>query len=66
MLNVTVIVSMSLPCLGLLANTLGSALPFLVTYLGRDPAVIVGPLMTTSVDTLGLLTYLAIATLYLR
>ena len=31
----------------------------------RDPAVIVGPLMTTSVDTLGLGTYLTIATFYL-
>ena len=65
-LNVTVIVSMSLPCLGLLANTLGSALPFLVTYLGRDPAVIVGPLMTTAVDSLGLMLYLLIATVRKR
>ena len=65
-LNVTTIVSMSLPCLGLLANTLGSALPFLVTYLGRDPAVIVGPLMTTAVDSLGLMLYLLIATVRKR
>ena len=60
--RVTCVVSLALPCLGLLANTLGAALPFLVTYFGRDPAVIVGPLMTTSVDSLGLMVYLFIAT----
>ena len=63
--RVTAVVSMALPCLGLLANALGSALPFAITYLGRDPAVIVGPLMTTSVDSLGLMLYLLIATLFL-
>ena len=63
--DVTCIVSLSLPCLGLLANTLGSALPFVITYAGKDPAVIVGPLMTTSVDSLGLMTYLLIATTFL-
>lgn len=60
--RVTCVVTLALPCMGLLANTLGSTLPFLITYLGRDPAVIVGPLMTTSVDSLGLLLYLFIAT----
>jgi hypothetical protein len=33
--------------------------------MGKDPAVIVGPLMTTSVDSIGLMSYLAIATLYI-
>ena len=64
--RVTCIVSLALPCLGLLANTLGSALPFAITYLGRDPAVIVGPLMTTSVDSLGLMLYLLIAATFLH
>ena len=63
--DVTCIVGLSLPCLGLLANTLGASLPFVITYLGRDPAVIVGPLMTTSVDSLGLMSYLLIATTFL-
>ena len=62
--HVTAIVSIALPCLGLLANSLGSALPFAVTAAGRDPAVIVGPLMTTSVDSLGLMLYLLIATVF--
>ena len=56
---------MTMPIIGLLANTVGASLPFVITWLGKDPAVIVGPLMTTSVDTLGLATYLSIATVYL-
>ena len=63
--KVVTVVSLTLPCVGFLANALGSALPFAVTYAGKDPAVIVGPLMTTSVDSLGLMMYLLIATLYL-
>jgi len=63
--RVVSVVGITLPCVGFIANCLGSALPFLITYLGKDPAVIVGPLMTTSVDSLGLMLYLLIATLYL-
>ena len=54
-----------MPCLGLLANTVGSMLPFIIQWMGSDPAVICGPLMTTSVDSLGIMTYLLIATIYL-
>ncbi|KAL3905415.1 MAG: hypothetical protein SGPRY_010918, partial [Prymnesium sp.] len=60
------VVALTMPSLGLLANTLGATLPFLITWLGKDPAVIVGPLVTTSVDALGLTTYLTIAMLFLR
>ena len=63
--RVTSVVALTLPCLGTLANTLGSALPFAVTALKRDPAVIVGPLMTTSVDSLGLMLHMLIATTFL-
>jgi len=63
--KVTTIVCLALPCLGFIANTLGALLPFVVTWCGADPAVIVGPLMTTSVDSLGLMTYLLIATTYI-
>ena len=62
--NVTAIVRITLPVLGCGANTLGATLPFLVTWLGKDPAVIVNPLMTTTVDSCGLLSYLFIATTY--
>jgi Mg/Co/Ni transporter MgtE len=64
--RVVMVVSLTLPCVGLIANLLGSSLPFIITALGKDPAVIVGPLMTTSVDSLGLMMYLGIATLYLN
>ncbi|KAL1495498.1 hypothetical protein AB1Y20_016863 [Prymnesium parvum] len=63
--RVSFVVALTMPTLGLLANTVGATLPFAITWLGQDPAVIVGPLMTTSVDTLGLATYLSIATLWL-
>lgn len=65
-MNVTVIVTMTLPCLGFGANMLAASLVFTVQRLGYDPAVIVGPLLTTLVDSFGLLTYLAIATAFLN
>jgi cation transporter-like permease len=43
-LRVTTIVSMTLPCLGLLANSLGSALPFIITYLGEPASHSADPL----------------------
>ena len=64
--RVVTVVGITLPCVGFIANCLGSSLPFLITYLGKDPAVIVGPLMTTSVDSLGLMLYLLIATVRSR
>ena len=63
-IEVTTIVSLTLPCLGFGANALGASLPFLISWLGFDPAVIVGPLMTTTVDSCGLMTYLGIATAF--
>eukprot|EP00900_Chrysochromulina_parva_P022977 jgi/Chrpa1/5312/Chrysochromulina_OHIO_Genome00013211-RA len=63
--DVTVVVCLTLLGLGFGANSLASALTFFVAWMGKDPAVIVGPLMTTSVDSIGLMSYLAIATLYI-
>ncbi len=63
--RVVAVVAMTMPVLGLFANTLGAALPFVVMWVGQDPAVIVGPLTTTSVDTIGLTIYLTIATRFL-
>ena len=63
--DVTVVVCLTLLGLGFGANSLASALTFFVAWIGKDPAVIVGPLMTTSVDSIGLMSYLAIATLYI-
>ena len=63
--DVTVVVCLTLLCLGCGANCLGATLTFLIAWTGRDPAVVVGPLMTTTVDSLGLMGYLGIASLYL-
>mmetsp|Transcript_4369 Transcript_4369/g.13799 ORF Transcript_4369/g.13799 Transcript_4369/m.13799 type:complete len:288 (-) Transcript_4369:393-1256(-) len=59
---VSTVMATTLPLLGLFSNCTGAMLPFLVTWAGLDPAVIVGPLMTTLVDTLGLMIYLSVAT----
>ena len=58
---ISVVVAVSLPLLGFFANTCGAALPFLAIRMGLDPAVVVGPLMTTLVDTVGLVIYLSVA-----
>jgi Mg/Co/Ni transporter MgtE len=63
--RVSNVVAMTMPTIGLFANALGAALPFAITWAGKDPAVICGPMLTTSVDTLGLASYLTIATIYL-
>jgi len=61
-LRVLAVVCITIPTLSVFANSLGAILPFAVTRLGADPAVIVGPLMTTSIDTVGLAIYLTVAT----
>mmetsp|Transcript_3166 Transcript_3166/g.9645 ORF Transcript_3166/g.9645 Transcript_3166/m.9645 type:complete len:273 (-) Transcript_3166:314-1132(-) len=64
--GVSAVVAITLPLLGVFANSMGALLPFAVSWSGLDPAVIVGPLMTTLVDTLGLVLYLSCATFYLK
>jgi cation transporter-like permease len=64
--GVSAVVGMTLPLLGLFANSMGALLPYAVAWAGLDPAVIVGPLMTTLVDTLGLGLYLTCATILLK
>ncbi len=60
-IHVCIVVALSLPALGFFANTCGAALPYVAVRLGLDPAVVVGPMMTTLVDTVGVLIYLSIA-----
>ena len=47
------------------ANGMGSILPLLAARLRLDPTVVSGPLMSTLVDTTGLLIYFTIATVVL-
>ena len=59
--RVSLVVSITMVILGCFANMCGAILPFAFTRIGMDPAVIVSPLMTTAIDTLGVLIYLSIA-----
>jgi len=49
----------------LLAGVVGGVLPFLIKRLGRDPAMMTGPLLTTITDITGVTIYLGLATLFL-
>lgn len=49
----------------LVASIIGASIPLLLDRLGVDPAIATGPLVTTSVDVLGVLVYFTIATLLL-
>jgi len=53
-------------CVSLVATTNGALIPFLLTWLGIDPASAMGPFVTTLNDIIGLAIYFLIATaLYL-
>ena len=67
--NVTMLVAtlgLTMLCVSLVATTNGALIPFLLTWLGIDPASAMGPFVTTLNDILGLAIYFLIATaLYL-
>ncbi|EEH55937.1 Mg2+ transporter-e family [Micromonas pusilla CCMP1545] len=54
---VGLVVAISLPLVSLWANMLGGVLPLAATHLGYNPAVTTAPLMTTIVDSSGLVIY---------
>ncbi len=43
------------------ANMCGAFLSFVVAWMRRDPAIIVAPMMTTILDTVGILLYFLMA-----
>lgn len=59
--TVAAVVGVSLLAIALLAATTGSALPFLFSAIGLDPALMSAPFITTVVDVLGVLIYLTLA-----
>mmetsp|Transcript_32720 Transcript_32720/g.82072 ORF Transcript_32720/g.82072 Transcript_32720/m.82072 type:complete len:196 (+) Transcript_32720:99-686(+) len=59
-------VGVALPVVSLWANALGAVLPILAAKLGQNPAVTSAPLMTTIVDSSGLVIYFYIAKLLLN
>jgi magnesium transporter len=50
----------------IIASGVGAALPITLSRMGFDPAVATGPLVTTSVDILGIAAYFGIAAALLR
>jgi magnesium transporter len=55
------VVGISLGLVVLLANIVAAMLPLILRRLRLDPALISNPLITTSIDVIGVLTYLSIA-----
>ena len=48
------------------ATLVGTAIPFVIDYLGADPAVAAGPFITTVIDVSGLFIYFSLAKLLLQ
>ncbi|MEX2601619.1 MAG: magnesium transporter [Balneolaceae bacterium] len=63
--EVGVIVGLSMVAIVLIANLIGTVLPFILTKVNIDPALASSPLITTIVDVTGLLIYFGIAYLVL-
>lgn len=49
----------------LVAGVVGGCLPFLIKRLGRDPAMMTGPLLTTITDVTGISIYLGLSTIFI-
>ena len=64
-LAIGLIVGLAMMGIVLVANLLGTILPFILTRLNVDPAVASSPLITTIADVTGLLIYFGIATAFL-
>jgi len=59
--EIGIVVGLSMVLIVLVANIIGTLLPFLLTRLNIDPAVASSPLITTIVDAAGLFIYFSIA-----
>ena len=57
-----------LPWMGinvLVAGVVGGSLPFIIKRMGKDPAMMTGPFLTTVTDITGVSIYLGLSTLFL-
>jgi magnesium transporter len=63
--EVMVVVALTMTCVVLVGSLIGTALPFLLTRFGFDPATASAPLITSLADIAGVLIYFSIATWYL-
>ena len=59
--DIAIVVGLTMLCIVLVANLLGTLLPLLLTRLGLDPATASSPLIASVMDTVGLLIYFTIA-----
>jgi magnesium transporter len=60
-LELSIVVSLSVLCIVIWANLIGSLIPLVAQRLKIDPALVSAPLITTLVDATGLVIYLTIA-----
>jgi len=65
-LEVSVVVSLTLLAVVIIAKLVGCTLPMVAKKIGFDPAVMASPFITTIVDAIALLIYFEIATLFLK
>ena len=49
----------------IVAGVVGGCLPFLIKRLGKGPAMMTGPLLTTITDVTGVTIYLGLSTLFI-
>lgn len=64
--GLALVVGLSMTCIVLVANLVGTILPFILTKLKIDPAVASAPLITSIADAAGLFIYFGIATAFLE
>ena len=65
-LLIALVVGITLLVISVLSTIVGTALPFLFSFLGLDPALMSAPFITTIADVLGVLVYFYIAKLILN
>jgi magnesium transporter len=63
---VALTVGITLVVIMIVSSTIGAVLPLIGSRFGVDPAVLSAPLVTTIVDTTGLIIYFAVATRILK
>lgn len=61
LMSMALVISLCLVLVVLMSNLLGATLPMLAQRLKLDPAIMAGPLITSTVDVLGLLVYFSVA-----
>ncbi|GAB6138327.1 magnesium transporter [Halanaerobaculum tunisiense] len=61
-----IVVGVAMFCTILWATIVGTIMPFLINYLGADPAVAAGPFITTLIDVSGLFIYFSLAKLFIE